>query len=155
MTREIAPNHKEGRMYKRFLFALLATVVVVLGLATPASAQVQYANDCDVTTDGNIDELVAHVHVVGDHFGEIHYLILNHQGQDQNNLNVRIYHPDGSLAWSWNSPDNRHSGVWYFRTIDPTVRVYDGTRVVFTAIFDRLLEPDPRCTARVTVAPEV
>lgn len=155
MTREIAPNLKEGRMYKRFLFALLATVVVVLGLATPASARIQHANNCEVTTNGHIDELVANVEIVGHYFGKIHYYIDNHSAQDQNNFNVRIYNPDGSLAWSWNSPDNRHSGVWYFRTIDPTVRVYDGTRVVFTAIFDRLLEPDPRCTARVTVAPEI
>lgn len=140
----------------RLLFTLLATVVVVLVLAAPASAQVRHANDCEVTTSGHIDELRAYVQIDGHYFSQIGYIIDNHQGGDQNNFNVRIYNPDGSLAWSWNSPDNRKSNVQYgLRVINPTVRVFDGSRVQFTAIFDWLLEPDPRCTARVTVAPEL
>jgi hypothetical protein len=73
-------------------------------------------------------------------------------GRDQNNFNVRIYGPSGSLVWSYNSPDDRESLVWYQLGV-PNVGVLDGYKVKFTAIFDRLLAPDPSCSATVALHP--
>jgi hypothetical protein len=79
-------------------------------------------------------------------------------GGDRSNVNIRIYQ-GSTLRWAYNSPDNRHAGVWYDIIPqlgsnppwhDPNggypVFTSGSARVTYTAIFDRAWWSDPSCT---------
>ena len=76
-------------------------------------------------------------------------------GGDQSNVNISLYNVDNDLLWSWNSPDNREPGILYTKEIrrpnGSLIPTRLGDRVNFTAIFDRPIWSDPRCTATAYV----
>ena len=143
---------------RRLLFTVLATGVLVLGLAGPAYARQVVPNNCWVVDEG-LQELRGNIYVESTPDGRFHYInqitYRLHNGTSlgtQSNFNVRVYSPNDSLVWSYNSPDDRHSDDFYVLSV-PNVGVVDGYKVKFIAIFDITLAPDSRCSHTVVLHP--
>lgn len=68
-------------------------------------------------------------------------------GHDKSNVNIQIRRANGTVKWSFESPDNRRAGIEYQIAPPSNIRVEFRDRVSFTGIFDRPIWSDPRCTA--------
>lgn len=85
------------------------------------------------------------------------YRIQGAYGRTKNNVNIRVSE-SGRQVYAWNSPDDRHSSVWYSH--NPTRPAHtsmygpsgehdhrSNDLIEFVGIFDFAVDADPRCTA--------
>ena len=69
---------------------------------------------------------------------------------DQNNVNIKIYTPDGKI-YEYESPDNRTNDRWYVVMLDPSVFTFnfEHNHIGFGAIFDYSGVPDVSIFCRI------
>jgi hypothetical protein len=129
---------------------LLVAAVLGVAFGAPAAASGPYFDEC--STGGYRVEVWA-VADPGFYWSTVHYEFFG--GGDESNINIRIYNDDNDLLWSWNSPDNREPGMTYSQPVRRSngalIPAHSGDRADFTAIFDRPIWSDPRCTATAIV----
>jgi hypothetical protein len=127
-----------------------AALGVTVG-AAPASASDTFYAECSAGGGYRLDATA--FGLTGFTWSGVNYELSG--GGDQSNMNISLYNEDNDLLWSWNSPDNREPGILYTKEIRRAngglIPARHGDRVDFTAIFDRPIWSDPRCTATAIV----
>jgi hypothetical protein len=120
----------------KFAIPALAAALLFIN-AKPADAYSQYAS-CSA---GSGYRLAAEAQIGFE--VDLFYQLTG--GHEKSNVNIEIRRSNGTTRWSYNSPDNRQPGIRYY--VLAPLRLEMGDRVRFTAIFDRPIFSDPRCTA--------
>jgi hypothetical protein len=146
------------------LAAVVAAGAIVVGVNPAASATRIDGIYCELRTDSeglvrvdarayytdNGDTGIRNWYRFDYHIGGVH-------DRTKNNMNIRVSE-SGRQVYAWNSPDNRHSSVWYTHT--PTRPVHtsiygpsgehdhrSNDLIELQGIFDFDHDADPRCTA--------